>query len=122
MAAMAGSLLVGGDEAAHEPALQKDRDDQRRGEHDQIGGHGDIPDRRRAEELLRLGQAKLARKGCQLLVVNDVSGGRVFGSDDTRITILGADGVVADIAGDKNLAAHAILDAALGVREREETR
>ena len=73
-------------------------------------------------ELLELGVAKLARKGCQLLVVNDVSGGRVFGSDDTRITILGADGVVADIAGDKNLAAHAILDAALGVREREETR
>ena len=73
-------------------------------------------------ELLALGVAKLARKGCQLLVVNDVSGGRVFGSSATQITILDADGVVAGVAGDKNLAAHAILDAALGVRAREETR
>jgi phosphopantothenoylcysteine decarboxylase/phosphopantothenate--cysteine ligase len=71
-------------------------------------------------ELLALGVAKLARKGCQLLVVNDVSGGRIFGADDTRITILDADGVVADVSGDKNLAAHAILDAALGVATREE--
>jgi phosphopantothenoylcysteine synthetase/decarboxylase len=52
--------------------------------------------------------------------VNDVSGGRIFGADDTRITILDADGVVADVSGDKNLAAHAILDAALGVATREE--
>src|SRR5690606_25048866 len=29
--------------------------------------------------VLDLGRAKLARKGCELLVVNDVSGGRVFG-------------------------------------------
>src|SRR4051794_22842919 len=32
--------------------------------------------------VLELGRAKLARKGCDLLVVNDVSGGRVFGSAD----------------------------------------
>ncbi len=33
-------------------------------------------------------RAKLRRKGCDLLVVNDVSGGRVFGSDDTEAVVL----------------------------------
>ena len=37
-------------------------------------------------------RAKLARKGCDLLVVNDVSGGAVFGDDDNQAVILGADG------------------------------
>ena len=37
-------------------------------------------------------RAKLARKGCDLLVVNDVSGGAVFGADDNQAVILGADG------------------------------
>ena len=36
-------------------------------------------------------RAKLARKGCDLLVVNDVSGGAVFGSDDNHAVILGRD-------------------------------
>ena len=34
--------------------------------------------------VLELGRAKLARKGCDLLVVNDVSGGAVFGSRRQR--------------------------------------
>lgn len=70
------------------------------------------------EELLRLGREKLARKGCQLLVLNDVSGGRVFGSGITDITIISESGVVAGAAGTKSAAAHAILDAALAVTER----
>ena len=70
------------------------------------------------EELLRLGQAKLARKGCQLLVLNDVSGGRVFGSDATDITIISETGVVAGAVGSKSAAAHAIIDAAVAVSER----
>jgi phosphopantothenoylcysteine decarboxylase/phosphopantothenate--cysteine ligase len=37
-------------------------------------------------------RAKLARKGCDLLVVNDVSGGKVFGADDNEAVVLGADG------------------------------
>ena len=37
-------------------------------------------------------RAKLARKGCDLLVVNDVSGGGVFGADDNQAVILGAAG------------------------------
>ena len=43
--------------------------------------------------VLELARAKLARKGCDLLVVNDVSGGAVFGSPDNEAVILGADGV-----------------------------
>ena len=39
-------------------------------------------------------RAKLERKGCDLLVVNDVSGERVFGRDDNEAVILGSDGSV----------------------------
>ena len=39
--------------------------------------------------VLDLGRAKLARKGCDLLVVNDVRGGAVFGADDNQAVILG---------------------------------
>ena len=42
--------------------------------------------------VLDLGRAKLARKGCDLLVVNDVSGGAVFGSHDNEAVVLAADG------------------------------
>ncbi|MGN6129668.1 MAG: bifunctional phosphopantothenoylcysteine decarboxylase/phosphopantothenate--cysteine ligase CoaBC, partial [Nocardioidaceae bacterium] len=37
-------------------------------------------------------RAKLARKGCDLLVVNDVSGGRVFGAEQNEAVILDASG------------------------------
>ncbi|MFG1819866.1 bifunctional phosphopantothenoylcysteine decarboxylase/phosphopantothenate--cysteine ligase CoaBC [Kribbella sp. NPDC049174] len=42
--------------------------------------------------VLELGRAKLERKGCDLLVVNDVSGGKVFGSDNNEAVILDRDG------------------------------
>jgi phosphopantothenoylcysteine decarboxylase/phosphopantothenate--cysteine ligase len=42
--------------------------------------------------VLELGRAKLERKGCDLLVVNDVSGGKVFGSDSNEAVILDRDG------------------------------
>lgn len=61
--------------------------------------------------VMELGRAKLARKGCDLLVVNDVSGGAVFGSDDNEVVILGADGSALDVdRGSKNIVAHAIWD------------
>ena len=37
-------------------------------------------------------RTKLARKGCDLLVVNDVAGGRVFGEHDNEAVLLGSDG------------------------------
>jgi phosphopantothenoylcysteine decarboxylase/phosphopantothenate--cysteine ligase len=68
-------------------------------------------------ELIALGTAKLARKGCQLLVLNDVSGGAVFGAPDNRVLLLGPDGVLGRAAGTKTTVAHAILDAAITVME-----
>ena len=41
---------------------------------------------------MEMARAKLARKGCDLLVVNDVSGGRVFGSPDNEAVVLDAAG------------------------------
>ena len=61
--------------------------------------------------VLDLARAKLARKGCDLLVVNDVSGGAVFGSPDNEAVILGADGAVVDVPrGSKTALAHVIWD------------
>ena len=61
--------------------------------------------------VLDLARAKLARKGCDLLVVNDVSGGAVFGSTDNEAVILGADGSAVDVPhGSKSVLAHAIWD------------
>lgn len=44
------------------------------------------------EHLLELGRSKLKRKGCDLLVVNEVGSQVVFGSSENKVTILGADG------------------------------
>ena len=68
------------------------------------------------DELLELGRAKLARKGCDLLVLNDVSGGAVFGAADNTVSILGAAGVLDRASGDKNVVAHRILDAIVHVK------
>lgn len=67
------------------------------------------PDR---EELIGLGRTKLAHKGCDLLVLNDVSGGKVFGLATTSVVVLGADGPLSAVTGSKSAAAAAIIDAA----------
>jgi phosphopantothenoylcysteine decarboxylase / phosphopantothenate---cysteine ligase len=43
-------------------------------------------------DVLANGRAKLARKGCDLLVVNQVGNGLAFGTDDNEATVLCADG------------------------------
>ncbi|WP_229054256.1 bifunctional phosphopantothenoylcysteine decarboxylase/phosphopantothenate--cysteine ligase CoaBC [Aeromicrobium sp. Leaf350] len=54
-------------------------------------------------------RAKLARKGCDLLVVNDVSGGKVFGQADSEAVILSADGSSRPVPfGHKSALAHEI--------------
>jgi phosphopantothenoylcysteine decarboxylase/phosphopantothenate--cysteine ligase len=61
--------------------------------------------------VLDLARAKLARKGCDLLVVNDVSGGAVFGSPDNQAVILGRDGSAVDVPrGSKAAVAQVIWD------------
>lgn len=68
------------------------------------------------EELAR---EKLARKGCDLLVVNDVSGGAVFGSPDNEAVILAAGGAVVPVPrGSKAALAHVIWDQVVARLER----
>ncbi|MFJ8474347.1 bifunctional phosphopantothenoylcysteine decarboxylase/phosphopantothenate--cysteine ligase CoaBC [Kitasatospora sp. NPDC094011] len=44
------------------------------------------------DDVLANGRAKLARKGCDLLVVNEVGNGKAFGQDVNEAVVLGADG------------------------------
>ncbi|QZY30526.1 bifunctional phosphopantothenoylcysteine decarboxylase/phosphopantothenate--cysteine ligase CoaBC [Nocardioides coralli] len=61
--------------------------------------------------VLELAEAKLARKGCDLLVVNDVSGGAVFGSADNQAVVLAADGERVEVPhGTKTALAHVVWD------------
>ena len=56
-------------------------------------------------------RAKLARKGCDLLVVNDVSGGKVFGSPENEAVVLDRDGGATAVPrGSKSALAHVIWD------------
>ena len=61
--------------------------------------------------VLDLARAKLARKGCDLLVVNDVSGGAVFGSAENEAVLLAADGSSIEVPrGSKSALAHVVWD------------
>ncbi len=61
--------------------------------------------------VLEHARAKLVRKGCDLLVVNDVSGGAVFGSAESRAVVLGADGSSTEVPyGPKSALAHVVWD------------
>jgi phosphopantothenoylcysteine decarboxylase/phosphopantothenate--cysteine ligase len=64
-----------------------------------------------SSSVLDLARTKLARKGCDLLVVNDVSGGKVFGSPENEAVVLDAAGEATHIPrGAKSALAHAIWD------------
>lgn len=62
------------------------------------------------------GRAKLARKGCDLLVVNDVSGGAVFGQPDNAATILGSDGTEITVPNGPKAALAAVICDAIAAR------
>ncbi|WP_030144990.1 bifunctional phosphopantothenoylcysteine decarboxylase/phosphopantothenate--cysteine ligase CoaBC [Spirillospora albida] len=49
------------------------------------------------DDVLANGRAKLARKGCDLLVVNQVGENLTFGSPDNEAVVLGADGTSTDV-------------------------
>ncbi len=49
------------------------------------------------DDVLAAGREKLARKGCDLLVVNQVGNGLAFGTGDNAALVLGAGGAVHDI-------------------------
>jgi phosphopantothenoylcysteine decarboxylase/phosphopantothenate--cysteine ligase len=48
--------------------------------------------------VLEHARAKLARKGCDLLVVNEVGEGKGFGTDDNEVVVLGSDGSMVEVA------------------------
>ena len=61
--------------------------------------------------VLEHGRAKLARKGCDLLVVNAVGPGVAFGQADNTAVVLGSDGSETDVPfGPKALLAAAVCD------------
>lgn len=52
-------------------------------------------------DVLAHARAKLTAKGCDFLVVNDVSRGAVFGAEDNQVVILSADPAVEPVVGDR---------------------
>jgi phosphopantothenoylcysteine decarboxylase / phosphopantothenate---cysteine ligase len=64
-------------------------------------------------DVLTHARAKLARKGCDLLVVNDVSAGQVFGRAENTVTVLAADGAVTELPRDTKDAVAAGIWAAI---------
>jgi phosphopantothenoylcysteine decarboxylase / phosphopantothenate---cysteine ligase len=69
--------------------------------------------------LVDLGRAKLARKGCDLLVLNEVGHGRVFGQETNEITLLTPEGADGPISGTKDGLAHRVWNVALELRSRQ---
>jgi len=64
------------------------------------------------DDVLANGQAKLAAKRCDLLVVNRVGDGHAFDVPDNAAVILGADGSTVDVPlSSKDAVAHAVWDA-----------
>ncbi|OMH37038.1 bifunctional phosphopantothenoylcysteine decarboxylase/phosphopantothenate--cysteine ligase CoaBC [Tersicoccus sp. Bi-70] len=51
---------------------------------------------------LEFARAKLARKGCDALVLNEVTGGAVFGQDSTAVHVVTPDGNTAEATGTKD--------------------
>jgi phosphopantothenoylcysteine decarboxylase/phosphopantothenate--cysteine ligase len=64
-----------------------------------------------AGTVVEHGREKLARKGCDFLVVNDVSAGKVFGQPMSEALILGSDGTTTSVPqGPKEDVADAVWD------------
>jgi phosphopantothenoylcysteine decarboxylase / phosphopantothenate---cysteine ligase len=63
------------------------------------------------DEVLANGRAKLAAKGCDLLVVNEVGDGRAFETADNAATLLGSDGSTTEVSlRSKESVANAVWD------------
>src|SRR4029453_8767390 len=70
------------------------------------------------QTLVDLGYAKLKRKGCDMLVLNEVGPNLVFGQPDNKIILLTREGAMGPIAGSKDTLAHQIWDEAIAQRAR----
>src|SRR5438270_848873 len=64
------------------------------------------------DDVLANGRAKLAAKGCDLLVVNEVGRGRAFDTPDNEAVVLGNDGTETHVPlASKDAVAHKVWDA-----------
>lgn len=70
-----------------------------------------------AEHLHELGASKLARKGCDLLVVNLVGTDAGFGDRETEISVLHSEGVIVTASGSKMSVAEVIMETIANVKE-----
>lgn len=61
-------------------------------------------------DLRSLASSKLMSKGCDIIVANDVSDGKVFGSEENNVIILTKSGVEIEASGSKSEIAAVILD------------
>jgi phosphopantothenoylcysteine decarboxylase/phosphopantothenate--cysteine ligase len=61
-----------------------------------------------SDELVELGRKKLVSKGCDYIVANDISNGKVFGKDQTEVVLVSKDSTN-KIAGTKQAVATAVL-------------
>ena len=61
------------------------------------------------EDLIALGSGKLVAKGADAVVVNNVSNGEIFGSENTEVLFIEQDQVVEPIIGSKLNVAHAVV-------------
>ncbi len=76
-----------------------------------------------AGSVMEHARAKLARKRCDLLVVNDVGGGAVFGSEDNEAVVLDRDGGATPVPrGSKSALAHVVWDRVVALRQAGPTR
>jgi phosphopantothenoylcysteine decarboxylase/phosphopantothenate--cysteine ligase len=63
------------------------------------------------DNVVANGKAKLASKGCDLMVVNEVGEHRTFDAEDNSATILGSDGSSTVVPeGSKEALGHAVWD------------
>lgn len=62
-----------------------------------------------SSELATVAKAKLASKGCELIVANNISNGMVFGSKDNSVEIYDRDGLVDSVSGSKQEVATALI-------------
>jgi len=62
------------------------------------------------EELMELANLKLIAKGCDVIIANDVSNGKVFEKDENAAIILSSDGSAIQASGKKSFVASKIID------------
>jgi len=78
-----------------------------------VGFAAEVPEAH--ESLEQRALAKIARKGCDYLVANEVTGGAVFGESSTSVLIVDNEGVRAHLTGvDKAAVGHALWDTIAG--------